>query len=863
MKTKSILLFVVLSISSLIAGAANFKFLPYTVRQPDGVVINCFVSGDEYFNWLHDKDGYTIIQADDGYYYWGITSGDNVVPTTFRADNTNPVQAGLARWAKISQAKYNQRKAFYAENVDESVRAPHTGTMNNLVVYIRFHDDTEFTTTRQVYDNKFNPQTGNSLKSYFYEASYSTFTISSTHYPACALTTNLSYQDSHNRSYFEPYNATTNPNGYTTSNKTQREHTLLRDAINWINANSPVPTGLNIDGDNDGMVDNVNFIIRGGNGAWADLLWGHRWVLYTYNVYINGKRVYDYTFEPESQSDVNTLCHEMFHALGAPDLYHYTSNGISPAGAWDIMDGGSGSMTSYMKWKYTDNAWIASMPEITQSGTYTLHPMASSSVNNCYTIASPYSFNEFFVVEYRKKTGTFENNLPGSGLIVYRIDPTENGNAGGPPDELYIYRPGGTLVANGSPGIAHFSSNSGRTKINDETDPSSFLQDGSPGGLDISNVTSADTTISFTVNIIDINNPTDFTATPLSSSEIKLTWHKNPSNNNVVIAYNTVSQFGTPVNGATYTQGGTIPGGGYVIYNGPAIYFNHTGLLAGTHYYYKAWSVLAGNSYSLGLACDAVTVCESITTLPFYEDFETNATRPDCWVEDGTDLPWHFFTGNGPGPGAGYPATARSGIRNACLLDMTSASNISTLITPMIDVTGYPEVQLKFWMYMQKWAGRQDELKVQYRTSPGNAWNLLHHYNQSISTWTEQTIIIPSGVDQFQLGFEGNAKFGFGICIDDIQVDIVPGVGIGDKVPVSIQVSPNPAQGLVRVSGGRGEDLIREVSVFDCTGKSMAVKEGNGEKEFNIDLSFASPGIYILKIKTESALLTRKLILTK
>ncbi|MCX6268590.1 MAG: hypothetical protein NTW16_14750 [Bacteroidetes bacterium] len=112
MKRKPTLLFVILFFNILFAGAANFSFLPYTVTQPDGAVINCFVSGDEFFNWLHDQDGYTIIQGDDGYYYWGTTEGDIVVPTTMLAHKINPSQAGISKWAKISCRNIMSEKHF-------------------------------------------------------------------------------------------------------------------------------------------------------------------------------------------------------------------------------------------------------------------------------------------------------------------------------------------------------------------------------------------------------------------------------------------------------------------------------------------------------------------------------------------------------------------------------------------------------------------------------------------------------------------------------------------------------------------------------------------------------------------------------
>ena len=157
-------------------------------------------------------------------------------------------------------------------------------------------------------------------------------------------------------------------------------------------------------------------------------------------------------------------------------------------------------MGAYMKWKY--GTWIASIPEITTSGTYTLHPLTSAT-NNCYKIASPVSSTEFFIVEYRKMTGggTFEGNLYNEGLLVYRINSAYTGNADGPPDEVYIYRPNGTPTVDGEPWYAPLSANQARTQINDGTNPSSFLTDGSPGGLSISNVGLYGDTISFDVAI--------------------------------------------------------------------------------------------------------------------------------------------------------------------------------------------------------------------------------------------------------------------------------------------------------------------------------------------------------------------------
>ncbi|MDP2424702.1 MAG: M6 family metalloprotease domain-containing protein [Bacteroidales bacterium] len=480
------------------SNAAWFDNLPYKVEQPDGTSIECFASGDEFYNWLHDVNGFTIIPADDGYFYYGMLEGEFVVPSAYRVNSVDPAKKGLTPWAKLSEQEYQKRREAFWIGADKSIKAPHTGTLNSLTVYIRFSDQVEFTVNRQVYDGRFNNASGVSLKNYFHEVSYEKLLIESHHYPICALTTNLSYVDQFPRSYYQPYNVTTNPDGYSgDTQRRQREHTLLRNAINAIAAE--VPQSLAIDGDNDGNVDNVCFIIRGNSGAWADLLWAHRWVLSSFQVFIHGKRVYDYTFQPENQNDVKTLCHEMFHVLSAPDLYHYTSNGITPAGPWDLMESGFGHMLGFMKFKYANKKWITDMPQITTPGTYTLNPITLPT-NNIFKIASPNSLTEYFVVEYRRNIGTYESSLPGSGLLVYRINPAVNGNAQGPPDEVYIYRPNGTLTANGSVNSANYSFNVNRTAINDATDPSSFLQNGSPGGLRISEISSIGATISFKVS---------------------------------------------------------------------------------------------------------------------------------------------------------------------------------------------------------------------------------------------------------------------------------------------------------------------------------------------------------------------------
>ncbi len=495
--------------------SAYLKRVPQTVVQPDGEIVRCFASGDEFYHWLHDADGYTIVRdPQTGYFVYAKEIRGELAPSEHIVSRVDPEKIGLRKYLRISREEYQRRRdAFLApyRGYEEMTFAPNTGTINNLVVFIRFNGEDEFGESIKYYEGMFNNTLpdANSMIRYYREVSYNQLTVQSTFYPTPTMMV-VSYEDAYPRNYYQPYNALVNPGGYQSNRQLRdREHTLIKNAIAAIG--SQVPESLDIDADNDGYVDNVCFIVQGSPDAWADLLWPHMWVLYSQEAYIHGIRVWEYNFQLQTLVYVGVLCHEMFHTIGAPDLYHYNDDGLSPVGKWDIMEWDLDPpqhMGAYMKYRY--GAWISSVPEITMPGEYTLHPLTSPS-NNCYKIASPYSSSEYFMVEYRQQEASlFEASLPGTGLLVYRINMALDGrgNQNGPPDEVYIYRPDGTRFENGNVDDAAFSSDVGRTRINDTTNPSSFLSDGGPGGLDITWVGSAADTLSFLYKVV--LNP-DFT----------------------------------------------------------------------------------------------------------------------------------------------------------------------------------------------------------------------------------------------------------------------------------------------------------------------------------------------------------------
>ncbi len=353
--------------------------------------------------------------------------------------------------------------------IKQSVGINQVNSFNNVVIFIKFADEVNYDAphTYEYYENMFNGVDQISLRDYFLEVSYDQLTIDSV-----LVNDNsqiLFYVDEHDRSYYQPYDSSTNPNGYIESENDDREHSLLKSAIDWVEANNLISDSINLDRNNDGDIDSITFMVSGEDNGWMSLLWPHKWSLNSYYNYtmgsyksdapmINGLYAWDYTFELLGNSqeydyavDVAVLAHETFHLISAPDLYHYYRyDWIDAIGYWGLMeaiDSVPSHMLGYMKMQYGD--WIDNVEEINSMGSYTLYPLQDGP-NNLYRIDLGYS-NEYIYIEYRDDDGLYESTLPDTGLLVYRVDEdyydwgnTEGyyDNSGNTAEEVWMFRPG-------------------------------------------------------------------------------------------------------------------------------------------------------------------------------------------------------------------------------------------------------------------------------------------------------------------------------------------------------------------------------------------------------------------------------------
>lgn len=519
-------------LTSILAQGAPLHFLPMKLQQPDGSLLYCYASGDEFHNWLHDNDGFTIIQhPKTGFYVYARQAGAMLEATELIPGIDNPRSHGLTPYSNIPAKNIQAKRNLYQQHMERPIPAINLGQglksapeknqserLSNLVIFIQFADENISNEDFSYYQNLYNASAGPSLVHYFKDVTNNQMEINTSFFPKPSGNIVSWYKDTQTRKYFQPYNAATNPIGYKPNeesgpdSRNYREHQLLKRAIEGVS--SQIPSDFEVDALGDGFVDCVSFIVSGSPDGWSDLLWPHRWSLWSADakVEINGKRVWDYTFQLQFEGTqrmrLGTVAHEMFHVLGAPDLYRYENTTMTPVGIWDLMASTPShpqQMTAYMKYYY--GGWIQNIPLITQTGTYQLNPLQSSS-QNAYRIPVPNSHKEFFVVEYRNNQYTYDTSLPGSGLISYRINRNAegDGNADGPPDELYIMRPNASAFNDGILSQANHSASSGRTAIHSQSTTNPFLSDASAAGIYLHNIGNPGATLSFST-VIDYDFP--------------------------------------------------------------------------------------------------------------------------------------------------------------------------------------------------------------------------------------------------------------------------------------------------------------------------------------------------------------------
>ena len=783
---------------------------PYPIKytQPDGSVITVQLKGDERVHWAESSDGYTLLSNGKNGWEYAVAdqSGDIKASGILarevgkRTVNELKMLKGVSKNIRFSSKQVNTLKAVWEakygsdkligtgeffkkadpkSTVNDGRRKVFTpkGTKKLIMILIEY-TDVQFTKTRKDFVDLMNTQDYNMngaqgcVRQYFSEMSYNQFNVTTDVAPNIYT---ADYDMAH-------YGA---PNG---SAHDIRANDLMKEAIQKAD---PDVDYTQYDNDNDGSIDGVYIIYAGygeATGGGVNTIWPHAGgVTGTFDT----KTASKYSCSNELNTNgtltsIGVICHEFGHVCGAPDYYDTNDadgGSFTGTGNWDLMCYGvyngspSGSQPAHFNpFEKIRAGWLTPITLAT--------PIKITDMPDITTTPVVYKYNtntdgEYYLMENRQKTG-FNASCPGHGLMIYHYsknywDANRNKTA---PQGFYPvcassgYSPTttsdkstyGSINTGGCP----FPGTSAKTSFTDDTTPTAKDWGGNNTAKPITTISESNGLITFTfISVPSVNPILSFEAKAASSSQINLTWTNNSAGNSVIIARNTSATFGTPVSGTTYTPGTSLSAGGEIIYAGSAESFDDTGLSASTPYYYQIWAT-DGTNYSDPATVSASTACSSVSLPLFSEGFEGGLSS--CWEQEHilNEKDWAIQTGGYTGSNA--PSTAHTGTKNACLFSNGWTSYTTKLITPPINISAAAKPTLKFWHTQSSWSGRQDILRVYYRTSLTDTWKQLAIYTNSITSWTLETIDLPNPSSAYYIAFETNTNYGYGVCLDDIEV---------------------------------------------------------------------------------------------
>lgn len=475
-------LFAVLSLFITFNSVFAVTAYPYKsiISQPDGTNFNAYFKGDEYFSYYIDENNNVIVKDDeDNTWKYVINENDKLALGSNVAVNAKNIKSSKDKNIKASVFKNDTKKKEYLklQEKNSTLRKRETpdpidlskvpiskssktykglkdknSTTRELpmvIIDVSFQD-IETENTEKWYDTIYNDPNG--IIAYYKEVSNDKFTVA-------------------------PVKETNTTHPGTIKVKLDRNHgnrgaDFVSDDFDKAIQESLTKAGSTInfkdyDINKNGKIYNnelaVVIIFAGYEAAVPDPAEPNFWASQTtyWEPYLNANDTYIMNFvgfaeklkqttsPDEAMNGISTLCHELGHYIGLPDLYDVDYD----AGVWfdfanveylSLMDGGNWAFEKhegYVKTKYIPShldalsKWMLGYYDesyINKSGEYTLHTASDKDKYNFYIIPTN-DANKYFIIENRQFKN-FDRVLGSSykatygldrcdpGIVIYRVD---------------------------------------------------------------------------------------------------------------------------------------------------------------------------------------------------------------------------------------------------------------------------------------------------------------------------------------------------------------------------------------------------------------------------------------------------------
>ena len=425
------------------------------VKQPDGSLVTIQLHGDEWLHFNTTGDGYTVVKNQNGYYVYAEVENGLLKPTTLIAHDADQ-RTTAERTFLAGMEKYQKPKmSSQTETIKKNVLQHQQETLNKrrvsgkraaqydynnflgLVILVQFND--------KEFSHADYPAIAYDM---FNADNYEGYIDSQGIMQECTGSVRDYFSDNSGGKFkpeFDIYGPYTIDYSQYDANGTTNAPTLINAAINAADGDIDYSA---YDRDNNGFVDMIYFIFAGNGANYGGndsrLFWPHRSVVYnpqTYRYvmkdgvylsdYASSVELYGWTESPSTVAidGIGTICHEFSHVLGLPDFYDsdYENSGgrSNHPNKWSVMADGSynnigRTPVGYSLYERYSVGFIDEPQKIEAEGSYTLEPLYSSYTG--YRIDTPKD-DEFFLLENRQKNAfKWDADLPGSGMLVYRVD---------------------------------------------------------------------------------------------------------------------------------------------------------------------------------------------------------------------------------------------------------------------------------------------------------------------------------------------------------------------------------------------------------------------------------------------------------
>lgn len=507
--------------------------IDHTLTQPDGSTFTAKQWGDEWSNGFETIEGYTILQAQDGWWAYADLDSDGKLVPVLEGEKTVLVGEVLSTDLPLHVKPLVESSEQTLRGVPLE-RSSNIGTQPTLVLLASFSDRSN-TYGANVFQNSIFGAT-NSVKDYYLKASFNQLTLA----PATESygTANDGVIGWLNLGYNHP-----NTREYTSS----ANQLIVKNALI---AADPFINYASYDTNGDGYISinelHLVVVVAGYERAYSNdipSVWAHSWdlnlatppVLDTKTLgdyYHNGGYAQFGEIHYDHPATIGIMIHEVGHDITWPDLYDIdgTSEGV---GKWSIMGSGNWNYTgsnysgsspalpdAWLKWY---QGWITPTPV---SGTVTgaSIPTAATNATAFLLGANPSNVDwefevhsgvgEYFLVENKQLTG-YDAGLPGCGLLVWHIDEsvtyTNNANANESHplvkvmeadglNDLYIGTDRGDT---GDP----FPGSTNNTTFNYSSTPNSRLYNGADSLVSVTSISSCAANMTATLTYGSVNLP--------------------------------------------------------------------------------------------------------------------------------------------------------------------------------------------------------------------------------------------------------------------------------------------------------------------------------------------------------------------